>query len=720
LISAKKDNQYEVNLQNSNNGINKPNRLIYENSPYLLQHAHNPVDWHPWNEESLAKAKQENKPIFLSIGYSSCHWCHVMAHESFEDIEIAKIMNENFINIKVDREERPDIDDIYQRASQIFVGTGGWPLSVFLTPDQKPFYVGTYFPKNSRYGLPSFATILSNLSELYREKQFEISKNVDEFMNALKKDPYKRFGTEKLNLNREIMDISAVGLLQMGDPVYGGFGQSPKFPNVSNLLYLLRYFYFSGNKQFLNFVDFTSMKMIEGGIHDHIGGGFCRYSTDQRWLVPHFEKMLYDNALLIKLFSELYQITQNQIYLKTVLKTIEYIKREMISPKGGFYSSQDADSDGEEGKFYVWSKMEIEEILNDNKKSEIFCNYFGITQGGNFEGKNILNVSMSLEVLSKKNSISLDESNAILDTSLLLLLKHRQKRKFPGKDEKILVSWNSLMISGMVNAYKITNDFEILNLAIQCLDFIEKNMFDQNNKRLFRTHKDGISKLNAYLDDYSFYINALLDVFEVYSKPFFLERALFYSNIMISHFWDENNKGFFFTSDDHEKLILRTKNFYDLSIPSGNSMAALALLRLNRITGNNDFLKKTEEILSFCSQSAAYNPFGYGNILICLYQYIQQPLEVVIVKNNNNSNLVEIINKHFLPNCCAAAIEEKSDMVELQKYPFFRGKLLNAKDKREGIKDEYAFICNDLKCYPPIYTTQEFEEKLTNIMNKNF
>ncbi len=698
-------------------GIKKPNRLINETSPYLLQHAYNPVDWYSWNEESLEKAKQENKPIFLSIGYSSCHWCHVMAHESFEDEEVAKLLNENYINIKVDREERPDIDDIYQKACQLFLGTGGWPLSVFLTPDQKPFYIGTYFPKDSRYGFPGFPTLLINLSNIYKEKNSEISRNVQQFMSALKTENEEKPIAQKIGFDREILDASASGLLQLGDTIFGGFGQSPKFPNVSNLMFLLRYFYYTENRQILNFVNFTTLKMIEGGIHDHMGGGFCRYSTDRRWLVPHFEKMLYDNALLIKLFSELYQITQNQIYLKTVVKTIDYIKREMLSTEGGFYSSQDADSEGEEGKFYVWSKKEIEDILNDNKKSEIFCNHFGITQRGNFEGKNILNVSVSIDTLSKNNAITPEEINSILESSLQLLLTNRVKRVPPGKDEKILLSWNSLMISGLVSAYKITNDSNILNIAIKCVDFIEKNMFDIDKKRLKRTYKNGISKLNAYLDDYSFYINALLDIFEVHSEPFYLERSLFYTEIMISHFYDEVDKGFYFTSDDHEKLILRTKNYQDLSIPSGNSMAAIALLNLNRITGNLDFLRISEEILLNCNQFAYNNPFAYGNTLVCLYKYIEKPLDIVIIKNNINSTLVELVHRYFLPNSFCAIINKKSDLIKLEKYTFFRGKLLNNTD-REASKSEYAFVCSELTCYPPIHTEKELEEKLKNISTK--
>jgi uncharacterized protein len=395
------------NQSTSNNNKAKANRLITESSPYLLQHAYNPVDWYPWGNEALCRSKNEDKPIFLSIGYSACHWCHVMAHESFENEETAKIMNENFINIKVDREERPDIDDIYQRVCQIATGNGGWPLSVFLTPDQKPFYVGTYFPADSRYGMPSFKAILNQMLQAYRTRKQQVDSAAAEFMQSLSSMAMDiEVQGEHLDINRSILDEAAVGLLHIADPVYGGFGHAPKFPNVSNLLFMLRYHDISRISRFREFVMFTADKMAAGGIHDHLGGGFARYSTDQRWLVPHFEKMLYDNALLTQLYVELYQISGKQSYLRTVESTLDYIIREMTSPEGGFYSAQDADSEGEEGKFYVWSKKEIVDSLGDKTLADIFCDYCGVTYGGNFEGKNILNIVTSLNNLSQKISAS--------------------------------------------------------------------------------------------------------------------------------------------------------------------------------------------------------------------------------------------------------------------------------------------------------------------------
>ncbi|MFL6370800.1 MAG: thioredoxin domain-containing protein, partial [Nitrososphaeraceae archaeon] len=437
------------NQSTSNNNKAKANRLITESSPYLLQHAYNPVDWYPWGNEALCRSKNEDKPIFLSIGYSACHWCHVMAHESFENEETAKIMNENFINIKVDREERPDIDDIYQRVCQIATGNGGWPLSVFLTPDQKPFYVGTYFPADSRYGMPSFKAILNQMLQAYRTRKQQVDSAAAEFMQSLSSMAMDiEVQGEHLDIDRSILDEAAVGLLHMADPVYGGFGHAPKFPNVSNLLFMLRYYDISRISRFRDFVIFTADKMAAGGIHDQLGGGFSRYSTDQKWLVPHFEKMLYDNALLTQLYAELYQISGRESYMRIVESTLEFVIREMTSPEGGFYSAQDADSDGEEGKFYVWSKREIVESLGDATVADIFCDYYGVTDGGNFEGKNILSIVTSLNSLSQKYGIDPNGVEQIIKNARKELFEIRDRRIRPGTDDKILTSWNGLMISG--------------------------------------------------------------------------------------------------------------------------------------------------------------------------------------------------------------------------------------------------------------------------------
>ena len=698
----------------------EPNKLICESSPYLLQHAYNPVEWYPWNESALRKAKDEDKPIFLSVGYSACHWCHVMAHESFEDEEIAKILNANFINIKVDREERPDIDEIYQKVCQLATGNGGWPLSVFLTPNQKPFYVGTYFPKHSRYGIPGFATILETLSQSYKKKKDDIDRATKEFMNSLLSTSGNLTKERFMEIEKSVLDESAINLLQLADPVHGGFGHAPKFPNTSNLLFLLRYYDYSKNSQFLNFVEFTANKISLGGLHDHVGGGFSRYSTDQRWLVPHFEKMLYDNALLVQLFSELYQITKKDEYRQLIDKTCRYVLREMTYKEDdnlcGFFSSQDADSEGEEGKFYIWKKNEIEEILKDQKIIEIFCDYFGISQGGNFEGKNILNVTKSMSSLSKKYELSLSEIERLLGDSLSMLFKYRANRVPPGKDEKILVSWNSLMISSFVSAYNVTDNLDYLDTARKTISFIEKKM-TIDGYRLQHTFKDGQSKLNGYIDDYAYYINALIDYFECDSDPIYLEKAIGYTNSMISHFWDGKDKNFFFTSDDHEQLIIRTKNFYDLAVPSGNSMAAYALLRLHFITQNNDYYEKATDIIKSCYLASIQNPFGFGQLLISTYFYIKKPVEIIVLRNDKmestdtsgKTSLTSWISKQYIPNKIFLVVDSSSkNYHKLLDFGIVKGKEIKIDDINKF--KESVYICKDFTCSLPINKKEDLEK----------
>ena len=687
----------------------RANRLFGESSPYLLQHAHNPVEWYPWGEESLQKAKSENRPIFLSIGYSACHWCHVMAHESFEDEEIAKIMNENFINIKVDREERPDIDDIYQRVSQLAIGTGGWPLSVFLTPDQKPFYVGTYFPKYGRYGMPGFGTILGQLAEAYKTKRQEIDSATVEFLQALEHSAKDVQQPRGVILDRSILDEAAVGLLHMSDPVYGGFGQAPKFPNPSNLLFLLRCYDISGLNRYKDFVMFTADKMAAGGIHDQIGGGFARYSTDQKWLIPHFEKMLYDNALLVQVYAELYQISGDEKYLEVVEKTLEYVRREMMSPENGFYSAQDADSEGEEGKFYVWSKQEIFNSLGDETIASIFCEYYGVGQAGNFEGKNILNIRSSFADLSLKYSRPPEMLKRIINDASSRLFEIREKRVKPSRDDKILTAWNGLMISGFAKGFRVTNNKHYLEIAKNTIGLIESRV-TRDNARLYRTFKDGISKLNAYLDDYAFYVNALLDVFELDSNPIYLEKAIKYTDFMLQHFWDPVDCTLYFTSDDHEQLIVRTKSLYDLAVPSGNSVAASDLLRLYHLTQKNDYLEKAEQIMKAGATSSAENPFGFGQLLTAIYLYVKKPIEITVRTIDNigeGQKMAGWITKQFIPNAITAIIENQSQLSRLQEYPFFSGT-----NSARTSQTDYAVICRNFTCSVPIYSLSDFQEQI--------
>jgi uncharacterized protein len=701
------------------NSDRKSNRLVHESSPYLLQHAYNPVDWYPWSNEALERALREDKPIFLSIGYSSCHWCHVMAHESFENEQIAKIMNENYVNIKLDREERPDIDDIYQRACQLTTGTGGWPLSVFITPSQKPFYVGTYFPATGRHGLPGFATVLTSLAEAYRTKRHQILSSTDEFMRALKDSSIDIIHDESEKLERTILDEAAVELLHMGDPIYGGFGQAPKFPNPSNLLFLLRAFNLSRIGKYRDFVVLTANKMSEGGIYDHVGGGFARYSTDQKWLIPHFEKMLYDNAQLTSVYSELFQLTQDRRYLNTVNGILEYTSNEMSSSRGGFYSSQDADSEGEEGRFYVWSFTEIKDMV-DPDILEPFCKYFGISQGGNFEGKNILNIQSSISLLSRKYGFTDDVLASKIHESLKKLYMIRSDRTKPGRDDKILTSWNGLMISGYIDGYKITGNSGYLETAKQAFQFVESNL-TYSQDRLNRVNKNGNSKISGYLDDYTFYVKAILDLFAVDSKPRYLKRASDYMYSTIDHFWDPIRGDFFFTSDDQEKLILRTKNHYDLAIPSGNSVAASNLLRLYYYTQEQDFLIKATRLMKLSSKAASENPFGFAQLLCAIYLEIKTPIEISIIKRKSRStcsqnvDMVNWVSRQFIPNSIAAIIEEGSEFNDLQKYSFFKGKNLS----REGVDvPQVAYICKNNTCSLPIISVTNFEKQL-QLYNSN-
>ena len=683
-------------MQQSGNNMNE-NKLGNESSPYLLQHAKNPVHWHAWNEESLGRAKKENKPIFLSVGYSSCHWCHVMAHESFEDDEIAKIMNENFVNIKVDREERPDLDDIYQKVCQMSTGQGGWPLSVFLTPDQRPFYVGTYFPAIDSYGRPGFGSLCRQLAQSWKEKPKDIEKAADNFLQNL--DKLQQFPTPS-KIDKSILDEAAINLLQIADVTYGGFGQAPKFPNASNLSFMFRYSKLSGISKFEKFALLTLKKMAKGGIFDQIGGGFHRYSTDARWLVPHFEKMLYDNALLPIVYSEAYQITKDSFFRDVVNKTLDYVIREMTSSNGTFFSAQDADTNGEEGQTFVWKKQEIEKILGED--SDIFCIYYDVTDGGNFEGNTILANNISASSLGFKFNKSESEIQSIILKCSDTLLEVRNKREQPGKDDKVITSWNGLMISAFLTGYRITDNTKYLDVAKKSIDFFENNF--EKDHILHRTFKNDESKLNGYLDDYAYMANASIDMFESTSDPKYLQFATNLANHLITHFWDDSTHGFFFTSDNHEKLIIRPKNNYDLSMPSGNSVAAHVLLRLHHIMQNKQFLEITTKIIEAHATAAAENPFAFGYLLNVLYLYHQKPTEITII-NDKNSELISALQKKFLPESIMIIIRDSDNLNSLSKYTFFSGK--EFQDDKTSV-----FVCKNFSCSLPLSDLSEIEREL--------
>jgi hypothetical protein len=675
----------------------EPNNLIKETSPYLLQHAYNPVKWHSWGKEALEKAKAENKPIFLSVGYSACHWCHVMAHESFENEDIAQVMNENFINIKVDREERPDIDDIYQKVCQLVTGSGGWPLSVFLTPEQKPFYVGTYFPILDSYGRPRFGNLLRQLAQAYKEKLSDVEAAAEKFMNVLKQT---ESNTSQSKIEKSILDEAAVNLLQTTDPINGGFGNAPKFPNAANLAFMLRYSKLSGISKFQEFVLKTLTKMANGGIYDQLGGGFHRYSTDSKWLVPHFEKMLYDNALMPVVYAEAYQITKDPKFLEVVNQTLSYVLREMTSPDGGFFSAQDADSQGEEGKYYVWTKKDIQELLN--KDADIFCLYYDVTDGGNFEGKNILCNNVNVSSIALQFAKTEDEIICTIRNSSQKLFNERLKRIAPGKDEKVLTSWNGLMISAFAKGYRISGNEKFLQAAKNCIELIEKKL--TRDGELLRTYKDGQAKLKAYLDDYAYFVNALIDVFEVEPSEKFLQLAIKHANHLIAHFWDPTESSFFFTADNHEKLIIRTKNIYDLSLPSGNSVVAYVFLKLYHFTQDKKFLEISVKIMESLCLMAAENPFGFGQLLNAMYLYLQKPIEITML-NTNDDKIYNDLTKKFVPESILVTISKEESLIELKKYQYFSGKEF---DKNRTI----VYVCKNFTCSLPLHSMVEIEKLL--------
>ncbi len=677
------------------------NRLIHETSPYLLQHAHNPVDWHPWGEEAFQKAKAMNKPVLLSIGYSACHWCHVMEQESFENEEIAALMNDHFVNIKVDREERPDLDEIYMNAVQMLTGRGGWPMTVFLTPEGKPFYGGTYFPPEDRYGVPGFPKILKAVAQAYRERPQEVEKSVQEILRALNR--ISNFQESQRPFSRDTMAQSAEQLSQAYDPDYGGLGRAPKFPNAGVFELFLRHYRVSKNRHFLEMVAHTLTKMAEGGIYDHLGGGFHRYSVDEKWLVPHFEKMLYDNAQLVRIYAQVFCLTREPLFKRVVEETLEYLLREMLHPEGGFYSTQDADSEGEEGKFFVWSPEEIMRIVGE-ETGEIFCRTYDVSDFGNFEGKNILHPILTLEQSAKFFKRDLKEIQRMIAEAKTKLFQEREKRVKPFRDEKILTSWNGLMLSGLAEAIKISSDARYLQAAEKTVNFIFTKMFEGGF--LLHTYKDGQAKLHGYLDDYAFLTVGLLDLYEANLERSTLERALQLAETMSREFWDDIEGAFFYTGKSHEQLISRTKPVFDGSVPSGNSMATQALLRLYHYTGREDYLKRAEKVLRLYYDAMEKQPFGFAHMLSALDFYLEKPKEIVLVgekKDRATQDLLSKIHSLYLPNKTLQLAASGESLKEIS--PLLEGKTqLNGKPT--------VYVCHNFTCSRPVTEWEELRELL--------
>jgi uncharacterized protein len=675
----------------------KANRLINETSPYLLQHAYNPVDWYAWGDEAFEKAKAEDKPILLSIGYSACHWCHVMEHESFEDPETAQVMNENFISIKVDREERPDVDQIYMNFVQMTTGHGGWPLNVFLTPDQIPFFGGTYFPPVSRYNMPSWQRVLLSVAEAYRDNRENLMQSATEILGEMRR--VSLVETAGGNLSLDQLDSAFVSFTRTFDAANGGFGGAPKFPPSMSLEFLLRYYVRTKDAKALEMVEKTCRKMANGGMYDQLGGGFHRYSVDAVWLVPHFEKMLYDNAQLALVYLHLYQATKDEFYKRIAVETLEYVRREMLDERGGFYSAQDADSEGVEGKFFVWSLDEIEEILGADD-ARLFGYHFDVSEHGNFEESNILSVRQSVEDSAKQLNVSQEELSAVLERGKQKLFSQRENRIKPLRDEKVLTSWNGLMLAAFAEGAAILQNNDYLEIAAKNADFILENL--QKDGLLLRTYKDGTAKLNAYLEDYANFADGLIQLFQVSGEAKYLKEAKRLADLMITEFWDEEAGGFYFTGNSHENLVVRSKEFFDNATPSGNSVAADVLLKLAKIFGDEKYERFAVTVLRLVSSQMRRYPQGFGRTLSALEFYLNPVKEIVIMGEKGNE-LEKEVWREFLPNKVVVPANEAN--AETEFIPLLEGRKMI--DRMPT-----AFVCENFTCQQPVTTVEDLRKQL--------
>lgn len=669
------------------------NRLIDEKSPYLLQHAYNPVNWYPWGKEAFEKAKRENKPIFLSIGYSTCHWCHVMERESFEDDEVAEELNRNFIAVKVDKEERPDVDAVYMTVCQALTGSGGWPLTILMTPDQSPFYAGTYFPKYSRYSMPGLMDLLASAAQQWKE-------NRNELLNSGKRIAQALGGQEVKKADRPIKNTvfsAAEWFAQTFDRRYGGFGASPKFPSPHNLLFLLRYSILEHDSHALEMVEKTLRQMYRGGIFDHVGFGFSRYSTDGKWLVPHFEKMLYDNALLTIAYLQAFQITRDGFYKAVAEKTMKYILREMTDENGGFYCAQDADSDGQEGKYYVFTPEEITSILGETD-SKAFIEHFGMTQGGNFVGKNILNL------IDSPNDDLLDER---IERMLPKVYEYRLTRTKLHKDDKILTSWNALMIAAFADAYRILGDPQYLDAAEKAMHFVQNSLTNETGGLRVR-YRDGEAAGTGGLDDYAFTVWALLNLYDATYNADYLEQAAELNQQMLDRFYDRENGGFYLSAGDAEQLIYHPKETYDGAVPSGNSVAAFCLFRLAALTGNPDLQETADQQLRFMAGAAQEFPAGHSFALIAAMAALYPAREIVcVVKDDDDRERVKsLMRKKMMPST-TVLVKSAANAGQLESIAEFT-KEYHLKDGRSAY-----YVCENHACSPPVCELEELDKKLS-------
>jgi len=668
------------------------NRLAKESSPYLLQHKNNPVDWYPWGDEAFQKALELNRPIFLSIGYSTCHWCHVMEEESFEDEQVAQLLNDNFISIKVDREERPEIDHLYMTVCQVMTGKGGWPLTIIMTPDKYPFFAGTYFPKKGRMGRPGMIELLPAISDAWVNKKDELIQSANQIKKYLIDSNNKELGDQ---LNQTILTTTNSQFINRYDKTHGGFGTKPKFPSPHNLIYLLRYHNMSGDKTSLLMVEKTLQEMRLGGIFDHVGFGFHRYSTDTEWILPHFEKMLYDQAMLTLAYTEAYQITYNQLYKDTAEEILYYVQRNMTDKRGGFYSAEDADSEGEEGLFYLWTIDEIKNILS-NVESELLINTYGLNKQGNYDDEATGNRTEK-NILYLKEPINNIELKNRLNQIIKKLYQARKKRIHPLKDDKILTDWNGLMIAAYAKAGDVFNSDDYIQQAEKSAQFILKNLTD-NNGRLLKRYRNGNAGVDAHLDDYAFFIWGLLELYEATFNVTYLAEAIQLSNIMVDEFWDVTNGGFFLGGESSEKLIVRAKTGYDGAMPSGNSVAAMNCSKLNRITGETKWAEISDKIFITFSNEIQKTPSGYASMVNAFLFNTDNPKEIVIVGSGKDSDTISAIEKiksEYVPN---KVIIFKDTDDELNKL----SPLAKWTVTQETIDEKTTYyICQDFACKIP-------------------
>ncbi len=666
------------------------NRLNKESSPYLLQHAHNPVEWYPWSEEAFKRAQKENKPVLVSIGYAACHWCHVMEKESFENEEVAAIMNEHFINIKVDREERPDVDHIYMDAVQAISGSGGWPLNVFLTPDRKPFYGGTYFPPRRAFNRSSWTEVLQAVSRSFQEKRDEIELQAHNLTEHLQVSNTFGLGRSKADFTEEQIDKAFRNVIKQADKEWGGFGRAPKFPQTFTINFLLTYSHITGSKEALDQAILSLDKMIQGGIYDHIGGGFARYSTDTEWLVPHFEKMLYDNALLVGTLADAYLLTKSESYRQVMEETLAFAERELMHQEGGFYSALDADSEGEEGKFYVWEYEEVNTILGS--EAQLFCDFFDIKPGGNWEGKSIPWIKTPLAQFAAENDLDEKKLAQFLQDGKQKLLQERSKRIRPQLDDKVLLNWNALMNIAYSKAYSVTGKVHYREIAVKNMDFLLTS-FGESLDKLHHSWKDGRAKHPPFLDDYAYLIAALLELSQVTFDLGYLEKAGELARIVFDNYADTATPFFFYTAEWQQDILIRKKEIYDGATPSGNAVMADNLYRLSILLNNPTWQDRATGMIHALGDVCIKHPTSFGVWLGLLYEMIKGSLEIAIV-GEKAVELAAELGKVFLPHkIMMASIKENN------AYPLLAN--------RETPRKTHLFLCKNYACQQPVTTLND-------------